>query len=142
MGAVTKLTAPAVGKVRVSKHGRRRTRSERWRLVVLDSSPEVPEQDLPKEQTNLERPSRSLRCFHEDGTARAQVVTEDTNPVYYKLIQELEKHTGNAVVLNTSLNRRGEPMICSPTDALNMFYGCDLQYLMLENVLVKKPGVE
>ena len=91
---------------------------------------------------NDEWKARIPEVVHEDGTARAQIVTEDTNPVYYKLIQELEKHTGNAVVLNTSLNRRGEPMICSPTDALNMFYGCDLQYLMLENVLVKKPGVE
>jgi carbamoyltransferase len=42
------------------------------------------------------------------------------------------------VVLNTSLNRRGEPMICSPTDALNMFYGCDLGVLVMEDVLVVK----
>ena len=47
--------------------------------------------------------------------------------------------TGNGVVLNTSLNRRGEPMICSPTDALNMFYGSDLEYLVMEDVLVVKP---
>jgi carbamoyltransferase len=51
---------------------------------------------------------------------------------------ELEKLTGNGVVLNTSLNRRGEPMICSPTDALNMFFGSDLQYLIMEDVLVTK----
>ena len=75
---------------------------------------------------------------HEDGTARAQVVTYDTNPRYYELIEHLEKLRGSAVVLNTSLNRRGEPMICSPTDALNMFYGCDLEYLMMEDILVTK----
>lgn len=51
---------------------------------------------------------------------------------------ELEKLTGNGVVLNTSLNRRGEAMICSPTDALNMFFGSDLQYLVMEDVLVVK----
>ena len=51
---------------------------------------------------------------------------------------ELERLTSNAVVLNTSLNRRGEPMICSPTDALNMFYGSDLEYLVMEDILVKK----
>jgi carbamoyltransferase len=44
------------------------------------------------------------------------------------------------VVLNTSLNRRGEPMVCSPEDALNMFYGSELQYLVLEDVLVRKGG--
>jgi len=51
---------------------------------------------------------------------------------------ELEKLTGNGVVLNTSLNRRGEPMICSPTDALNMFFGSDLRYLIMEDILVVK----
>ncbi len=44
--------------------------------------------------------------------------------------------------LNTSLNRRGEPMICSPTDALNMFFGSDLQYLIMEDILVVKEGVD
>ena len=76
--------------------------------------------------------------MHEDGTARAQVVTKETNPRYYALIEHLEALRGVPVVLNTSLNRRGEPMICSPTDALNMFYGCDLEYLMMEDILVTK----
>ncbi len=82
--------------------------------------------------------SRIPEVVHEDGTARAQVVTMDTNPRYYRLIEELEKRRGIPVVLNTSLNRRGEPMICSPTDALNMFYGSDLEYLLMEDVLVTK----
>jgi carbamoyltransferase len=82
--------------------------------------------------------ARIPEVVHEDGTARVQVVTRDTNPRYYRLIEELEKHTGNAVVLNTSLNRRGEPMVCSPTDALNMFFGSDLNYLVMENILVTK----
>ncbi len=81
---------------------------------------------------------RIPEVVHEDGTARAQVVTRETNPRYYELIEHLETLRGSAVVLNTSLNRRGEPMICSPTDALNMFYGCDLEYLMMEDVLVTK----
>ena len=74
--------------------------------------------------------TRIPEVVHEDGTARAQVVTKATNPRYYALIEELERLRGVPVVLNTSLNRRGEPMICSPTDALNMFYGCDLEYLL------------
>ena len=82
---------------------------------------------------------RVPEVVHEDGTARAQIVTEDTNPRYYALLKELESLRGHGVCLNTSLNRRGEPMVCSPTDALNMLYGSDLQFLIMENVLVKKP---
>jgi carbamoyltransferase len=82
--------------------------------------------------------SRIPEVVHEDGTARAQVVSRDTNPRYYALIEELEKLRGVPVVLNTSLNRRGEPMICSPQDALDMFFGSDLQYLIMEDVLVVK----
>jgi carbamoyltransferase len=81
---------------------------------------------------------RVPEVVHEDGTARAQIVTEDTNPRYYALLKELESLRGHGVCLNTSLNRRGEPMVCSPTDALNMLYGSDLQFLIMENVLVKK----
>ena len=84
---------------------------------------------------------RVPEVVHEDGTARAQVLRREFNPRYYDLMAELEKLTGNGVVLNTSLNRRGEPMICSPTDALNMFFGSDLQYLVMEDILVTKPGV-
>lgn len=82
--------------------------------------------------------ARIPEVVHEDGTLRAQVVTEQSNPRYYALIKALEAKNGNAVVLNTSLNRRGEPMVCSPMDALNMFYGSDLRYLIMEDVLVVK----
>ncbi len=82
--------------------------------------------------------TRIPEVVHEDGTARVQVVTADSNPRYYQLLDAMEQHTGNAVVLNTSLNRRGEPMVCSPTDALNMFYGSDLEYLIMEDILVVK----
>ncbi|MEZ0287662.1 MAG: carbamoyltransferase [Methylophilus sp.] len=121
---------------------------ERWRPFCPSMLDRVAEDIL---QTNHPAPymtftfdvnpawkSRIPEVVHEDGTARAQVVTKATNPRYYALIEHLEKLRGNPVVLNTSLNRRGEPMICSPTDALNMFYGCDLEYLMLEDVLVTK----
>ena len=73
-----------------------------------------------------------------DGTARAQVVTRATNPRYYALIEALEDRRGIPVVLNTSLNRRGEPIVCTPTDALDMFFGSDLNYLFLEDLLVRK----
>jgi len=86
--------------------------------------------------------NRVPEVVHEDGTARAQVLRREFNPRYYDLMLELEKLTGNGVALNTSLNRRGEPMICSPTDALNMFFGSDLQYLIMEDILVVKDGAD
>ena len=81
---------------------------------------------------------RVPEVVHEDGTARAHTVKEHINPRYYALIKEVEKLTGNGVVLNTSLNRRGEPVVCTPEDALNMFYGSDLQYLIMQDILVTK----
>ena len=84
--------------------------------------------------------SRVPEVVHEDGTARAQALTEDCNPRYYALMKEMEKLTGNGVVLNTSLNRRGEPVVCTPADALNMFFGSDLQYLVMEDILCTKGG--
>ena len=82
--------------------------------------------------------TRVPEVVHQDGTSRAQVLKREFNPRYYDLMLELEKLTGNGVVLNTSLNRRGEPMICSPTDALEMFFGSDLQYLVMQDVMVRK----
>lgn len=84
--------------------------------------------------------SRIPEVVHEDGTSRVHVVSEETNPIYYALLKEMERTNGNGVVLNTSMNRRGEPMVCSPTDALNMFFSSDLKYLFLEDLLVTKRG--
>ena len=82
--------------------------------------------------------TRVPEVVHEDGTARAQALEPGLNDAYYALLEEMERLTGNAVVLNTSLNRRGEAMVCSPLDALNMFFGCDLEYLVMEDILVTK----
>jgi len=82
--------------------------------------------------------SKIPEVVHEDGTARPQVVTAEANPRYYALLQTLENRNGIPVVLNTSLNRRGEPMVCSPEDALSMFFDSDLQYLIMEDVLVTR----
>jgi len=87
---------------------------------------------------NDEWKRRVHEVVHEDGTARAQVLKREYNPRYYDLMKELEAMTGNGVVLNTSLNRRGEPMVCSPKDALDMFFGSDLQFLIMEDILVVK----
>jgi len=83
---------------------------------------------------------RIPEVVHEDGTARPQIVTAESNPRYYELLKKFERLTGLGVLLNTSLNRRGEPMVCSPDDALNMFYGSDLQNLALGDFLVRKEA--
>ncbi|MCY1277502.1 nebramycin 5' synthase [compost metagenome] len=121
---------------------------ERWRPFcpsMLDTvAPQMLKVDHPSPfmtftfEVNEEWKTRVGEVVHEDGTSRAQVLERRFNPRWYDLMLELEKLTGNGVSLNTSLNRRGEPMICSPTDALNMFYGSDLQYLIMEDVLVVK----
>ncbi len=85
--------------------------------------------------------TRVPEVVHEDGTSRAQVLERQYNPRWYDLMLELEKLTGNGVSLNTSLNRRGEAMVCSPKDALDMFFGSDLQYLIMEDILVVKEGL-
>jgi carbamoyltransferase len=82
--------------------------------------------------------ARIPEVVHRDGTARVQVVERDVHPRYYALLERLEALTGNAVVLNTSLNRQGEPIVCSPRDAAIMFVGSDLRYLVLEDLLVTK----
>lgn len=81
---------------------------------------------------------RIPEVVHEDGTARPQIVTPQSNPRYYELLQKFAARTGIGVLLNTSLNRRGEPMVCSPDDALNMFYGSDLRNLAAGDFLVRK----
>ncbi len=86
--------------------------------------------------------SRIPEVVHEDGTARPQIVTAQSNPRYYELIKKFEAKTGVGVLLNTSLNRRGEPMVCSPDDALNMFYGSDLHNLAIGDFLVQKSGLK
>jgi len=75
---------------------------------------------------------------HVDGSVRPQVVERQTNPRYYDLIERFRQKTTLPVIINTSLNRRGEPMVCSPEDALRMFYGSGLTYLAMGNCLVKK----
>lgn len=73
-----------------------------------------------------------------DGTARAQLVKEDSNPEFFKLLSCFDSKVGHGVLLNTSLCRPGEALACSPEDAINVFMGTDLRYLILENLLVTK----
>ena len=89
-------------------------------------------------EVNEDWKMRVPEVVHQDGTARAQSLEPGLNDAYYALMEEMERLTGNGVVLNTSLNRRGEAMVCSPGDALEMFFGSDLEYLVMEDILVTR----
>ena len=73
-----------------------------------------------------------------DGTTRPQVVSHDANPRFYQLLKYMEQKAGFGIVINASLNRPGESMICSPEDAVDMFIGSELDYMIMEDILVTK----
>jgi len=75
---------------------------------------------------------------HVDYSARLQTVHKETNPRYHKLIEQFEKNTGCAVIINTSFNVRGEPIVCSPEDAYKCFMRTNIDYLVLGNFLLSK----
>jgi len=75
---------------------------------------------------------------HVDGTARLQTVSREANPLYHRLIGEFEKRRGVPVVLNTSFNVRGEPMVCQPKDALRCFFTTGIDHLAIGSFLVDK----
>jgi len=75
---------------------------------------------------------------HSDGSGRLQTVDADSSIRYRQLIQQFERLTGVPIVLNTSFNLNGEPVVCSPDDALRTFYTCALDVLYLGNVRISK----
>jgi carbamoyltransferase len=75
---------------------------------------------------------------HVDNSARLQTVTRDENPLYYDLIREFEKITGVPIVINTSFNVRGEPIVCTPHDAYLCFMRTHMDHLVLGHHLLDK----
>lgn len=78
---------------------------------------------------------------HIDGSARFQTVGKDINPLYYDLHKEFEKLSGVPVLINTSFNVRGEPIVCAPRDAVSCFMRTDMDYLMIGSYLISKEKV-
>jgi carbamoyltransferase len=75
---------------------------------------------------------------HVDGTARVQTINRDQNPAYYDLLQAFFKRTGVPVLVNTSFNTRGEPVVCSPRDAVESFWTSPLDALVIGPFLLEK----
>jgi carbamoyltransferase len=100
-----------------------------WGIDLLN----VPRSDIPA-------------VTHVDYSARVQTVHPDTNPRYYQLLKAFEAKTDCGVMVNTSFNVRGEPIVCTPADAYRCFMRTDIDILVLENCVVdkrdQKPWVE
>jgi len=75
---------------------------------------------------------------HQDFSARVQTVDNTTNKIFYNLINDFYKKTGVPILLNTSFNLNGEPIVCSPDDAIRTFYSCGLDILVMNNFIVYK----
>jgi carbamoyltransferase len=77
---------------------------------------------------------------HVDGTARIQTINREQNPAYYDLLRAFQRRTGVPVLVNTSFNTRGEPIVCSPRDAFESFWTSPLDALAIGPFLLKKRG--
>ncbi len=75
---------------------------------------------------------------HADKTARVQTVTREANPRYHRLISEFARLTGVPVLLNTSFNLKGEPIVTAPKDAIRTFYSSGLDFLVMGDHIVPK----
>ena len=89
------------------------------------------------EKLNIKR-SEIPAVTHVDYSARIQTVSKSTNKAYYDLISKFKEITGCPVLVNTSFNVRGEPIVNTPTDAFNCFMGTDLDYLVIGNCILDK----
>jgi carbamoyltransferase len=100
-----------------------------WGIDLLN----VPRSDIPA-------------VTHVDYSARIQTVDRDSNPRYYQLLKAFEALTGSGVIVNTSFNVRGEPIVCTPEEAYRCFMRTGIDVLVLENCLLykadQKPLVE
>ncbi|MGE0758607.1 MAG: carbamoyltransferase [Pirellulaceae bacterium] len=77
---------------------------------------------------------------HVDGTARIQTINRTQHPRYYELLRAFQQRTGVPVLVNTSFNTRGEPIVCTPRDAVESFWTSPLDALVIGSFLVEKPG--
>ncbi len=97
------------------------SRKDLWGIDLLN----VPRSDIPA-------------VTHIDYSARVQTVHEETNPRYYRLLKTFYKKTDCSVLVNTSFNVRGEPIVCTPEDAYRCFMRTEMDVLVLENCVLRK----
>lgn len=135
--------APAVLNEDVSKFFKMNSVSP-YMLLVAEINDDIkikmtPDQDklFGIEKLNILR-STLPAITHVDYSARIQTVHKETNPKFYKLLEQFKKDTNTSVLVNTSFNVRGEPIVCSPEDAYRCFMRTEMDYLVLEDFILKK----
>ncbi|HZG43011.1 MAG TPA: carbamoyltransferase C-terminal domain-containing protein, partial [Longimicrobium sp.] len=121
---------------------------ENWRpfapSVLLEKRADYFQPDAPSPfmiLTHTVREDKRLiipAVTHADNSARIQTVDPSVNPRYWEIIHEFEKITGVAVIMNTSFNLRGEPIVCEPKDAIRTFFSSGLDFLVLGDCLIAK----
>jgi carbamoyltransferase len=116
-------------------------------MVLREKSHEYFEMDhespymLLAPQVRPEKRSHVPAITHVDGTARVQTVDENSNPRIRKLLLEFEKLSGVPMIINTSFNRSGEPVVCRPEDAIDCFLGTQMDCLAIGDYLVERLGL-
>lgn len=112
--------------------------------VLQEDSPLFFDNDRPSPymllvfEVNKEKRNLIPAVTHVDGTSRIQTVNRQTQPLYYRMIEEFKKLTGVPMVLNTSFNIMGEPMVLSPADALRCFFSTGMDSLVLGDFIIEK----
>jgi carbamoyltransferase len=115
-----------------------------YMLLVADVRRDRRREMTPEEQKlfgidKLNVPRSEIPAVtHVDYSARIQTVHADTNPRYHRLISEFKDITGCPVIVNTSFNVRGEPIVCTPEDAFRCFMGSEIEVLVVENCYLRK----
>lgn len=123
-------------------------RESPYMLIVADVKKEIrleltPEQLAAMEDPDLRKrvnvPRSTLPAItHVDMSARVQTVDEERHGRYYRLMREFKRQTGCGVIINTSFNIRGEPIVCTPDDAYRCFMASDMDVLVLENCVLRR----
>ena len=86
----------------------------------------------------VKKPDKIPAVTHVDGTGRLQTVSREANPLYYDLINDFYKITGVPVVVNTSMNVRGEPIVNTPEQAYDMIIKTEMDYIMMGNYMIQR----
>ena len=122
--------------------------SSPYMLLVSPVQKEIRDELTDKDMKTMQNPDLLKRVAvkrsslpaitHVDYSARIQTVTEPRNDRFYRLIKKFDEKTGTGVLVNTSFNIRGEPIVCTPEDAYRCFMATEMHVLVLENyVLIK-----
>jgi carbamoyltransferase len=115
-----------------------------YMLLVAGVSPERRIEETPEQRAlfgldRLNLPRSDIPAVtHVDYSARVQTVHEETNPRFHGLLRRFKQETGCPVLVNTSFNVRGEPIVCTPLDAFRCFMGTEIDVLVVENCILEK----